>query len=158
MNITTLKQWTHTRPSKKENMLLEIFGSPSVYIWIMAAARHLIKGYGKGVKRSVSISEFGESWLEVREIKRFSWRDIEVQRIVVAFRVAGVDRGGQVGGKYGAGGKTDVSSTVNGGVRSLAPEEIYLLLLQMNGPQKISDMTKTGADRDLVKDHVGLEE
>ena len=69
-----------------------------------------------------------------------------------------MDVGGQVSGKVGAGGKGDVSFTTNSGARRPASIGIDLLLLQINGPQKISIMTRTRADWDLFKDHVGLEE
>jgi len=157
-NTTTTKRRTHTRPSKKENMLREIFGGPSIAARLMATARHSAEGYGKGVKRSAPISDFGEERVEVRETKRFAGRDIEVRRTVVASLAAGVDGGGQVGGKDRAGGEANVSSTTDGGVRRPAPAGIDSLLSQINGPQKISTMTKTGADWDLFKDHAGLEE
>ena len=72
--------------------------------------------------------------------------DIEGRRTVVVSRAAGVDGGGQVGGKDGAVGKAGVSSTTNDGVRRPAQTGIDSLLFQINGPQMISTMTKTRED------------
>ena len=81
----------------------------------------------------------------MRETKQFVGRDIKVQMTVVASHNTSVDGGGHGGGKNGAGGKTNVSSTTNGGIRRPAMAGINLLLLHINGPHKISTMTKTGA-------------
>ena len=89
----------------------------------MSTARHSAERYGKGVKRSAPISEFGEEQMEVRETKWFAGRHIEVWRTVVVSCTAGVDRGGQVGGKDGD-GRVDMSSVTKGGVRRLAPAGI----------------------------------
>jgi len=99
-----MKRRTCILLSKKENILQEIFNDPSITaVLTMVTARHLDKGYGKGVKRSAPIFEFGKEWMEVRETKQFTGRDIEVRRTVVMSCAAYVDGGGQVGGKDGAG-------------------------------------------------------
>ena len=88
----------------------------------------------KGVKRSAPLSEFGEKQMEMRETKRFAGRDIEVRRTVVLSCATGMGGGGQVGGKDGAGGKVDMSSTTNGGFMRPASADIYWLLLHINVP------------------------
>jgi len=64
-NTTIKKQRTRKRPPKKENRLREIFGGPSIATRLMVTTRHLAERYGKGVKRSAPISEFGEERVEV---------------------------------------------------------------------------------------------
>ena len=74
------------------------------------------QGVQKGVNHFVPISEFREEQVEVRDTKRFAWRDIEAWKMLVESCAADVARNVHDSGKGEAGG-VDLSSTTNGGVK-----------------------------------------
>jgi len=114
----------------------------------------------------MSISNFAEEKVLVRETKRFAGRDIEVVRTAVVVRGDGNDAVGGGGGvtlKKNGGEHSTTASIPTAGSSSnnnnnTKPQGIDSLLSQIKGPQKISTMTKTDADWEVFKDHAGLEE